>query len=216
MAKTGSKTKSSKPKKSSKKAAVKKPVVKKSKAVKKPKVVAKKPKSVKKPKAVKKSSAISKPSAAKGDAKSKSLRKQMLVKISALAASLDDENLKKLIQSAAILAHNERVLKEFSLKKELAGSKAPAATAAIEEGKDGTFFIIILNGYRNFFSLEEMRRLVKVCHGTDNAAIAASRIYTWLEGGRFDVLRNSRIASSNDQALIAVWEKIISTYSSTE
>jgi hypothetical protein len=215
MAKKGLKSKSSKPKKSSKKAAVKKSVVKKPKAVKKPNVISKKSKAQKKPKAVKKSSAINKPSA-KADAKSKSLRKQMLVKISALAASLDDENLKKLIQSAAILAHNERVLKEFSLKKELAGSKAPAATAAIEEGKDGTFFIIILNGYRNFFSLEEMRRLVKVCHGTDNAAIAASRIYTWLEGGRFDVLRNSRIASSNDPALIAVWEKIISTYSSTD
>jgi len=140
----------------------------------------------------------------------------MLAKISALAATLDDDSLKKLIQSTAILAHNERVLKEFSLRKELAPPKAPAATAAIEEGKDGTFFIIILNGYRNFFSLEEMRRLVKVCHGTDNAAIAASRIYTWLEGGRFDVLRNSRIASSNDPALIAVWEKIISTYSSTD
>ncbi len=140
----------------------------------------------------------------------------MLVQISALAATLDDESLKKLIQSAAMLAHNERVLKEYSLRKELAAPKAPAATAAIEEGKDGTFFIIILNGYRNFFSLEEMRRLVKVCHGTDNAAIAASRIYTWLEGGRFDVLRNSRIASSNDAALIAVWEKIISTYSSTD
>ncbi len=202
MAKKGVKTKSSKPKKSSKRAPAKKSPAKISKAV-------------KKPKAVKKTSAASRP-APKADAKSKNLRKQMLVQISALAATLDDDSLKKLIQSAAMMAHNERVLKEFSLRKELAAPKAPAATAAIEEGKDGTFFIIILNGYRNFFSLEEMRRLVKVCHGTDNAAIAASRIYTWLEGGRFDVLRNSRIASSNDPALIAVWEKIISTYSSTD
>ncbi len=214
MAKKGVKTKSSKPKKSSKKAPVKKSPARISKAAKKPKAAVK-PRAVKKPKAVRKTSAIPRP-APRADAKSKNLRKQMLAKISALAATLDDDSLKKLIQSTAILAHNERVLKEFSLRKELAPPKAPAATAAIEEGKDGTFFIIILNGYRNFFSLEEMRRLVKVCHGTDNAAIAASRIYTWLEGGRFDVLRNSRIASSNDPALIAVWEKIISTYSSTD
>lgn len=214
MAKKGVKTKSSKPKKSSKKAPVKKSPARISKAAKKPKAAVK-PRAVKKPKAVRKTSAIPRP-APRADAKSKNLRKQMLAKISALAATLDDDSLKKLIQSTAILAHNERVLKEFSLRKELAPPKAPAATAAIEEGKDGTFFIIILNGYRNFFSLEEMRRLVKVCHGTDNAAIAASRIYTWLEGGRFDVLRNSRIASSNDAALIAVWEKIISTYSSTD
>ncbi|HOT46432.1 MAG TPA: hypothetical protein PLM53_16890 [Spirochaetota bacterium] len=214
MAKKAVKTKSSKPKKSSKKAPAKKSPATISRTVKKPKV-ATKPRAVKEPKAAQKRSAIAKP-APKADAKSKTLRKQMLVQISALAATLDDESLKKLIQSAAMLAHNERVLKEYSLRKELAAPKAPAATAAIEEGKDGTFFIIILNGYRNFFSLEEMRRLVKVCHGTDNAAIAASRIYTWLEGGRFDVLRNSRIASSNDAALIAVWEKIISTYSSTD
>lgn len=207
MAKKTSKSKSSRPKKS-----VKKPAVKKAKASVRPKAV-KKSKAVKKPKPVKKASSAPKSG---GNAKNKNLRKQMLTQISALAATLDDEGLKKLIQNAAILAHNERVLKEFSLKKELASPKPPAATAAIEEGKDGTFFIIVLNGYRNFFSLEEMRRLVKVCHGTDNAAIAASRIYTWLEGGRFDVLRNSRIASSNDPALIAMWEKIISTYSATE
>jgi hypothetical protein len=215
MAKKLAKSKSSRPKKSLKKAAVKKSAVKKPKAAVKSKAV-KKSKAIKKPATAKKTSAVPKPPASRSDSKNKALRKQMLVKISALATTLDDENLKKLIQSAAILAHNERVLKEFSLKKELAGSKGPAATADIEEGKDGTFFIIILNGYRNFFSLEEMRRLVKVCHGTDNAAIAASRIYTWLEGGRFDVLRNSRIASSNDQALISVWEKIISTYAANE
>ncbi|MBP7734510.1 MAG: hypothetical protein KA369_00925 [Spirochaetes bacterium] len=212
MAKKPAGSKASKAKKTTKKAAIKKPAAKKTKPVKRSKAV-KKPKAVNKPAVAKKSSAIPKPPV-RTDAQSRTLRKQMLVQISALAATLDDDSLKKLIQDAAILAHNERVLKEYSLKKELAGPKPPAATAAIEEGKDGTFFIIILNGYRNFLSLEEMRRLVKVCHGTDNAAIAASRIYTWLEGGRFDVLRNSRIASSNDPALISVWEKIISTYAS--
>ncbi|OHD64553.1 MAG: hypothetical protein A2176_08460 [Spirochaetes bacterium RBG_13_51_14] len=144
--------------------------------------------------------------------KDKTLRDQLIGQVSALTATLDEESLKSLVQDAAILAHNERVLKDFAERKKRSGPPPPVVRAAIEEDTAGTYFIITLNGFRNFFAREEMRRLVNLCHGAESGAGAATRLYSWFERERLDVLKNSKIAGHADPSLPALWEMVVSTY----
>jgi hypothetical protein len=199
------KPKPSKPAEKSKKPVVKKAAVKKHVQVKRS--------IVKKGATVKKQSVIKRRGTAKpSTGEVQSLRDRMLVQINAMSSTLDEESLKKLLQDAAILAHNERVLKDFAMMKEQAGPRPAPVTAAVEEGKDGSFFIIILKGYRHIFGLDEMRDLVRVCHNASNAGAAGPRLYAWMEQRRRDILKNSKIAEDKDPCLPALWEKIVSTY----
>ncbi len=159
--------------------------------------------------AVKKSTATRKLS---GKPKRKTLQQELLDQVWAMAITLDVESLKKLLQDAAILAHNERVIRDYTTQKGQAGPQVQAVTAAIEEGTDGTYFIIILNNYRNFLSLEEMKKLVKLCHGAANGRDAALRLYAWIERDRRDIRKNSKIYDHDHPSLPALWEKVINAY----
>ncbi|MBN2160798.1 MAG: hypothetical protein JW807_15525 [Spirochaetes bacterium] len=183
-----------------------------------------KSKSSKQKKAASKKAVHKKPAAGKATPKKKSkagktsgrtkgLRDQMIKQIHAMALTLEEDSLKKLLQDAAILAHNERVLSDFIESKNKPRAEAPRVFADIEEGTDGTYFIVILKGYRHIFSLEEMRNLVKACHAAEGAPLEAGpRLFNWMERWRRDILHNSKIADNHDQALRALWEKIVNTY----
>jgi hypothetical protein len=144
--------------------------------------------------------------------KGKTLRDKMLEQISALALTLEDNSLKKLLQDAAILAHNERVIRDFIEGKDKSATQTQSVLAAVEEGKDGTYFIVILKSYRHIFGLEEMRNLVKACYAAGSAAEAGPRLFAWLERERRDIIMNSKIADQRDTCLSALREVIVSTY----
>lgn len=175
------------------------------------------PKSKKKPGvAAQKKAAPKKSSPAKripAQPKQKSLEAQLRNEIRAMTLTLGAESLKKLLQDAAILAHNERVLSDYS-----AGGGGRAATrgrsvlAEVEEGRDGTYFIVILNSYRNFLSLDEMRKLITLCHSAGDARDAKNRLYAWIERDRRDIRKNSKVFDPDDPSLIALWEKVVREY----
>lgn len=188
------------------KAKAKKPVVKKAAQARKPAV---------RREAVKKPPVKAKPAArvsAPPRTKESTLREKMLNQISALALTLEDNSLKKLLQDAAILAHNERVLRDFIEGKDRPVLQTQTVLAEVEEGKDGTYFIVILKGYRHIFGLEEMRNLVRACYAATTAAEAGPRLFAWFERERRDIIMNSKIADQRDSCLSALREKIVSTY----
>lgn len=208
MAKKPARSKSSN---KSNKAKAKKPAAKKP-APKKP-VKARKPAAGRA--SVKKPPVKAKPAArvsAPPQTNANTLRDKMLNQISALAMTLEDNSLKKLLQDAAILAHNERVLRDFIEGKDRPMPQTQTVLADVEEGKDGTYFIVILKGYRHIFGLEEMRNLVKTCYAATTAADAGPRLFAWMERERRDILMNSKIADMRDSCLSALREKIVSTY----
>lgn len=199
----------------SNKAKAKKPAAKKP-AAKKP-VKVRKPASGRAP--LKKPPVKAKPAArvsAPPQIKANTLRDKMLNQISALALTLEDNSLKKLLQDAAILAHNERVLRDFIEGKDRPMPQTQTVLADVEEGKDGTYFIVILKGYRHIFGLEEMRNLVKTCYAATTAADAGPRLFAWMERERRDILMNSKIADQRDSCLSALREKIVSTYAAAD
>ncbi len=136
----------------------------------------------------------------------------LVAKIVKLAETLSTESLKKLLNDAAILAHNERVLADFREGREKARPAAKALLAGVEEGKDGTYFMVTLKGHRHIFGIGEMRNLVRACHGVKSAGNAGPGLFSWFERARRDVLKNSRIADSNDPSLPALWKIIVTTY----
>jgi hypothetical protein len=192
----------------------------KSKKIKVKKPTAKKPVKPKKPPVPRRASAkkphtkVKPANRVPAPPKAKTLRDKMLEQISALALTLEDNSLKKLLQDAAILAHNERVLRDFIEGKDRPAPQTQSVLAAVEEGKDGTYFIVILKGYRHIFGLEEMRNLVKTCYAAGSAAEAGPRLFAWLERERRDITMNSKIADQKDSCLSALREVIVSTYAS--
>ncbi len=170
----------------------------------------------KKPKknAAKKTAAKKSTSAKKlpGHSKQQLLEEQLRNEIRAMTLTLDAESLKKLLQDATILAHNERVLKDFNSNRGPAAPRRQSVLAEIEKGRDGTYYIIILNSYRNFLSLEEMQKLVALCHKAADARDAANRLFTWVETVRRDIKKNSMIEDEDDPSLPALWKKIVSGY----
>lgn len=140
------------------------------------------------------------------------VREGLIVKITKLAETLGADSLKKLLNDAAILAHNERVLAEFRTGREKARPAAKALLAGVDEGKDGTYFMVTLKGHRHIFGIGEMRNLVRLCHGVGSAKDAGPSLYSWFERARRDILKNSKITDSNDPSLPALWKKIVTTY----
>ncbi|HQF10428.1 MAG TPA: hypothetical protein PLM53_19740 [Spirochaetota bacterium] len=147
--------------------------------------------------------------------KRKSPEEQLRDEIWAMTLTLSADSLKKLLQDAAILAHNERVLHDYNANKGQRGQQAGRILAAVEEGRDDSYFIIILNNYRNFLSREEMTRLVKLCHSAENARDAAERLYVWIERDRRDIRKNSEIDDPGDPSLPALWKQVIESYDLT-
>jgi hypothetical protein len=78
--------------------------------------------------------------------------------------------------------------------------------------KDGTCYIIILNSYRNFLSLDEMRKLVALCRKAGDARDASNRLYIWVETDRRDIKKNSIIADEDAPSLPALWKIVVSGY----
>lgn len=142
----------------------------------------------------------------------KSLEEQLRNEIRAMTRTLGAESLKKLLQDATILAHNERVLKDFNANSRPAAPRGQAVLAEVEEGRDGSYYIIILNSYRNFLSLDEMRKLVALCRKAGDARDAANRLYAWVETVRSDIKKNSMIADADDPSLPALWKIVVSGY----
>ncbi len=140
------------------------------------------------------------------------VKEGLIAKIMKLAETLATDSLKKLLNDAAILAHNERVLAEYRAGHEKARPAAKGALAGVEEGKDGTYFMVTLKGHRHIFGIGEMRNLVRACHDAKAADASGPVLYSWLERARRDVLKNSKIADSNDPSLPALWKLIVATY----
>ena len=171
--------------------------------------------SKKSPKAAAKKAASKRSSSAKkipAKPQKKSLEEQLRNEIRAMTLTLDADSLKKLLQDATILAHNQRVLRDFKANRGAAARPGQPVLAKDEEGRDGSYFIIILNSYRNFLSLDEMRKLVALCRSAADERDAADRLYAWMETVRSDIKKNSMIADADDPSLPALWKMIVSGY----
>jgi hypothetical protein len=150
---------------------------------------------------------------------SSSKQKQLLDELKKLIIKIDETGLKFLIRQAKVLINNQGVLERANKTSKAGSSKATKPrkgggkdSIEVTEGKDNSYFVLAVNNSRNFFSLEEMRRLVNVCHSADNREDGMNRLFNWLEKERSDVIKNTEIDGSTDPALDTIWSYVVKNY----
>jgi len=154
-------------------------------------------------------------------------RDELMIQLSKLAKELNGEGLAFLVKQALVLRHNMQVDEiRDSLSKTSAakgkGKKPSKARAArkgadkysidLVEGENSRNFILVVNNSRNFFSLDEMRTIVALCHAASDVKDGSLRLYTWFKRERMDVINNTEIDGPGDAALATMYNAIISKY----
>ncbi len=130
-----------------------------------------------------------------------------------LSGELIEADLMTLINNAKILIHNREVIdsvREHNASR--AVSQGSGLEVRIEEAADLSYFLIYLYGYQNFFSREEMKKLVKICHEAGSRDVAAARLYNWFKNARLDVLKDSGFDSPRDPVLGNVYDLVMKKY----
>ena len=147
-------------------------------------------------------------------------KEKLLKELGGLINQIDMEGLLFLIKQANILIYNKSV-EELNKKmddleaqkiKKPQEQKKPGDEVEIEEKPDGENFTIAVQGSRLFFTYEEMRSMVRICHASEDEFDAARRLYNWFSRERKDVLIDSRITANTHPSLKSVYWKLISTY----
>ena len=148
---------------------------------------------------------------------------QYIKAINLLLKKLDKESLNFLYEQAKVLLHNLEVKK---LQQEFEELDVKTITAKrqdyskdkleVVEASDLRHFIFVINGARNFFSRDEMRKLVKLCHSAPTLKDGMRMLYHWFEKNRKDVIIDTAIDGPNDKALETMYNYIVSNYTLKE
>jgi hypothetical protein len=151
----------------------------------------------------------------------KKSKEELITILHGLATDVDKDGLLFLINQSRVLIHNKRVEEinrkildtkgEVTKKKKHAVKKSPMEVEIVERG-DGKHFFIVANNFRIYFTLDEMRKLVKLCHAAENEADAIQRLYRWFSSFRKDFLVDGQIGGSKHPYLADLYKKLISTY----
>jgi len=166
-----------------------------------------------------------KTSAKKSAAKTKgtkSVKSSKLIKeLNKLTKKLNGEELEFIVNQAKVIIYNKQVVQDRKEGKTTKSSvkKSDFSLPGINkekieivEGEDGSHFIIVIDRARNFFSREEMKKIVKICHAAEDEKDAGARLYNYFDNNRADVLKGSEISGPGDAVLHVVYKTIISAY----
>jgi len=134
---------------------------------------------------------------------------------------IDDEGLIFLLRQANVLIHNaraERIDREAAaLETESSGPakgvrKAAGAGADIEETEGGRAFFLSMGKVRKVLTLEELRRLVRICYSAESKSEALRQLFTVLAKERKDILADAAIRSAGSPLLEALFKTIRKTF----
>jgi hypothetical protein len=147
-------------------------------------------------------------------------KEKLLKELGGLIKKIDMEGLLFLIKQANILIYNKSVEElnkkmddlEAQKTRDTREEKKPGDEVEIEEKPEGENFTVAVQGARLFFTREEMRSMVKICHASEDDFDAALRLYNWFSRERKDVLIDGRITANTHPSLKSIYRKLISTY----
>ena len=144
---------------------------------------------------------------------------ELIKELKTLIKDVDEEGLLFLIKQAHVLIYNKKA-EEYNAKSQKLASKGKITkppfsdklSMEIKEADDNSSFIFVINRERKFFTLEEMRKIVNVCHNAADAKDASKKLYSWFKNNRGDVLIDIGIGHSLDPALNTMYDYIIKRY----
>lgn len=151
-------------------------------------------------------------------------RARMVKELREAIEEIDEEGLLFLLRQAQVLIHNARVERLNRSSTQKASGKAPAprksadepatasATVSIEEAKGGKSVFLTIGGARKVLTLEEMKRLVRICYAAETKGDALRQLYTVLARERNDILFDARIGNPGSPLLAALFAEVRATY----
>jgi hypothetical protein len=151
-------------------------------------------------------------------------RARMVKELREAIEEIDEEGLLFLLRQAQVLIHNARVEQLNKSSAQKSQGKAPAARkladasaaasvpVSIEEAKGGKSVFLTIGGARKIMTLEEMKRLVRICYGAETKSDALSQLYTVLARERNDILFDARIGNAGSPLLEALFAEVRATY----
>lgn len=156
-------------------------------------------------------------------------KKTLISELDKISHSLDKGTLAMLVEHARVLAATDKsdkgntgvstTVRTKVVEAPNRGKKKEAPEVSnelkVEESENGSF-IFIISGERKFFTLQEMRRLVKICHSASDTKDGALRLYRWFKTNRSDFLFDVEIESGTDIRLINIYTSLVSKYTTKE
>jgi hypothetical protein len=157
---------------------------------------------------------------AKSAGKVKPTKKPVKAGVSKKAGKPVKKTVKKTVKKIAPkkkIAAKKKPQVKIAVKKPVVTQVAPGAPGADKKSCEvvemgGNSFVLVVNRARNFFDLQEMRTIVRLCHEARNEGEAAVRMFGWFQGRRKDVLIDSDIRNAADAALVTIYRYLISHY----
>lgn len=170
-----------------------------------------------------KSASAKKQSEKKKTTKDGTTKGNLIKELRSAIKEIDEEGLMFLLKQAHVLVYNQKVVKLNEESQKVSSKSASKSSAnqspfsdkitmEINEADDGSSFVFAINRARKFFTLEEMRKIVKVCHNSSGEKDASKRLYAWFKNNRGDVLNDVEIGSSGDPSLATMYNYIIKRY----
>ena len=151
-------------------------------------------------------------------------RVRMIRELREAVEEIDEEGLLFLLRQAQVLLHNARVEELNKRSAQKVRGKAPAgdrpavvsttasAPVSIEEAKGGKSIFLTIGGTRKIMTLEEMKRLVRICYAAEAKSDALRQLYKVLSQERNDILFDARIGSEASPLLEALFTEVRATY----
>ena len=132
-----------------------------------------------------------------------------------LLPELSEDELQFLISQAQTMIRNTELRAKMEERQKTSAADTEGRVEIIE-GEDDGHFIILINNERNFFSRDEMRKIVALCHRAEDESAGGGALFSWFERFRSDVIRNSPLSGPGDPLVGKVFDLIISTYTVKE
>ena len=150
-------------------------------------------------------------------------KKNLLEEVKILMEDINENGLKFLKRQAEVLLYNMKVEQVNTEIQKLTLDKSKTPKGAAEKNKDkmsmeiidsdsGGSFIFVINKTRKFFTLDEMKKIVKICRSANDQKEASASLYSWFLNNRGDALYDIGINSANDPALGVIYNHIINNY----
>ena len=137
---------------------------------------------------------------------------------------IDEEGLLFLLRQANVLIHNQKV---DEVNRELAAlpgkpgraasgggasGRGAAAAVAIDESGDRSATFLTLGNVRKVLSVEEVKRLVRICYSADSKSDALQQLFRVLALERSDILKDAGIRNAGSPLLEGIFYALRRTY----
>ncbi|MBN2434231.1 MAG: hypothetical protein JXK07_03075 [Spirochaetes bacterium] len=138
-------------------------------------------------------------------------------RIADLSQNLETDELQSIVRQIEILIHNREVVREFQERKAARKLARDNSTeeenldVKIIESEDGKSFRLFVGNFPKMFMLDEMRRMVKLCHSSKTPEEGAKKLFVWINNNRKDFFMDIQ-TNNKEQVFLNIRNCLVERY----